>query len=127
MFDVTNRISYKSVPEWWRKVQQVCDYIPMVLVGNKIDDEANRTVKPKMIFYHRKKNMPYFEVSSAAMHNVAQPFIWLVGKLLNDPSPTVGRINSPGRPQMTLNNELVRRMEAELAAMELPALDDDVL
>jgi GTP-binding nuclear protein Ran len=127
MFDVTNRISYKRVPEWLRKVQRVCDYIPMALVGSKVDDDANRTVKPKMITYHRKKNMPYFEVSSAAMYNVAQPFIWLVGKLLNEPSFAVGRLHPPGQPQMTLNTELVRQMEAELAAMELPALDDDVL
>jgi GTP-binding nuclear protein Ran len=127
MFDVTNRISYKHVPEWLRKVQQVCDYIPMALVGSKVDDDANRTVKPKMITYHRKKNLPYFEVSSAAMYNVAQPFIWLVGKLLNEPSFAVGRLHPPGQPQMTLNTELVRQMEAELAAMELPALDDDVL
>jgi GTP-binding nuclear protein Ran len=124
MFDVTNRISYKRVPEWWRKVQQACDYIPMALVGNKVDDDANRTVKPKMIFYHRKKNMPYFEVSSAAMYNVAQPFIWLVGKLLNEPSFAVGRLNPPGRPQVTISMEVCRRVEAELAAVIVEDDDD---
>jgi GTP-binding nuclear protein Ran len=115
MFDVTNRISYKSVPEWWRKVQRVCGDIPMALVGSKVDDDANRKVSPKMLIFHRKVNIPYFEVSSAAMYNVARPIAWLVAKLLNDPSLAVRQINSPGLPQVTIDMEVCRRVEAQLA------------
>ena len=35
MFDVTSRITYKSVPNWHRDLTRVCENIPIVLVGNK--------------------------------------------------------------------------------------------
>jgi GTP-binding nuclear protein Ran len=37
MFDVTSRISYKNVPNWHRDLVRVCELIPIVLVGNKVD------------------------------------------------------------------------------------------
>ena len=37
MFDVTSRITYKNVPNWHRDLVRVCDNIPIVLVGNKVD------------------------------------------------------------------------------------------
>ena len=36
MFDVTSRITYKSVPNWHRDLIRVVDNIPIVLVGNKV-------------------------------------------------------------------------------------------
>ena len=37
MFDVTSRITYKNVPTWHRDLIRVCDNIPIVLCGNKVD------------------------------------------------------------------------------------------
>ena len=37
MFDVTARITYKNVPNWHRDLTRVCENIPMVLCGNKVD------------------------------------------------------------------------------------------
>jgi small GTP-binding protein len=37
MFDVTSRITYKNVPNWHRDMVRVCENIPIVLVGNKVD------------------------------------------------------------------------------------------
>ena len=37
MFDVTHRVSYKNVPNWHRDLVRVCENIPIVLVGNKVD------------------------------------------------------------------------------------------
>ena len=37
MFDVTSRITYKNVPNWHRDLTRVCENIPIVLVGNKVD------------------------------------------------------------------------------------------
>ena len=37
MFDVTSRITYKNVPNWHRDLVRVCETIPIVLVGNKVD------------------------------------------------------------------------------------------
>lgn len=37
MFDVTSRITYKNVPNWHRDLVRVCENIPIVLCGNKVD------------------------------------------------------------------------------------------
>jgi len=52
MFDVTGRITYKNVPVWYRDLQRVCENIPIVLVGNKVDVKE-RKVKVKQINFHR--------------------------------------------------------------------------
>lgn len=37
VFDVTSRITYKNVPNWHRDLERVCENIPIVLCGNKVD------------------------------------------------------------------------------------------
>ena len=54
MFDITARVTYKNVPSWHRDLTRVCDNIPIVLVGNKVDIE-DRKVKAESIVCHRKK------------------------------------------------------------------------
>lgn len=56
MFDVTARITYKNVPNWHRDLVRVCENIPIVLCGNKVDIR-DRKVKAKSIVFHRKKNL----------------------------------------------------------------------
>lgn len=42
MFDVTSRITYKNVPNWHRDLERVCENIPIVLCGNKVDVKVRR-------------------------------------------------------------------------------------
>lgn len=56
MFDVTSRVTYKNVPNWHRDLVRVCENIPIVLTGNKVDIK-DRKVKAKAIVFHRKKNL----------------------------------------------------------------------
>ena len=56
MFNVTARVTYNNVPVWHHDLVQVCDGIPIVLCGNKVDVKE-RKVKPKQVTYHRKKNL----------------------------------------------------------------------
>ena len=56
MFDVTARVTYKNVPNWHRDLVRVCENIPIVLCGNKVDIK-DRKVKAKNIVFHRKKNL----------------------------------------------------------------------
>lgn len=56
MFDVTSRVTYKNVPNWHRDLVRVCENIPIVLCGNKVDIK-DRKVKAKTIVFHRKKNL----------------------------------------------------------------------
>ena len=52
MFDVTSRVTYKNVPNWHRDLVRVCENIPIVLTGNKVDIK-DRKVKAKSIVFHR--------------------------------------------------------------------------
>ncbi|XP_066292666.1 uncharacterized protein [Branchiostoma lanceolatum] len=61
MFDVTSRVTYKNVPNWHRDLVRVCENIPIVLCGNKVDIK-DRKVKAKAITFHRKKNLQYYDV-----------------------------------------------------------------
>ena len=60
MFDVTARVTYKNVPNWHRDLVRVCENIPIVLCGNKVDIK-DRKVKAKAIVFHRKKNLQVCE------------------------------------------------------------------
>ena len=48
--DVTSRITYKNVPNWHRDLTRVCENIPIVLCGNKVDIKE-RKVKAKTITF----------------------------------------------------------------------------
>jgi GTPase SAR1 family protein len=59
---------------------RVCENIPVVLCGNKVDVK-NRQVKAKMVTYHRKKNLQYYEISAKSNYNFEKPFLYLARKL----------------------------------------------
>jgi GTP-binding nuclear protein Ran len=45
----------------------------VVLCGNKVDLKDQRQVKPKQITFHRKKNLPYFDISAKSNYNLGTP------------------------------------------------------
>jgi Ras family len=61
----------------------VCEGIPIVLCGNKVDVK-NRQVKPKQVTFHRKKNLQYHEISAKSNYNFEKPFLYLARKLTGD-------------------------------------------
>lgn len=83
MFDVTSRITYKNVPKWFKDVTRVCDNIPIVLVGNKVDVK-DRKVKAKSITFHRKRNLQYYDVSAKSNYQFEKPFVWLLRRISGD-------------------------------------------
>jgi len=60
---------------------RVCENIPIVLCGNKVDVK-NRQVKPKQVTFHRKKNLQYHEISAKSNYNYEKPFLYLARKLV---------------------------------------------
>ncbi|KQK08683.1 hypothetical protein BRADI_2g43240v3 [Brachypodium distachyon] len=82
MFDVTSRLTYKNVPTWHRDLCRVCENIPIVLCGNKVDVK-NRQVKAKQVTFHRKKNLQYYEVSAKSNYNFEKPFFNLFPESTN--------------------------------------------
>ena len=44
MYDITNKLSYKNIEFWKQKVQNLCDDIPTIIVGNKIDSHYRKFI-----------------------------------------------------------------------------------
>lgn len=108
MFDVTSRITYKNVPNWHRDLVRVCENIPIVLCGNKVDVKE-RKVKAKTITFHRKKNLQYYDISAKSNYNFEKPFLWLARKLVGNQSLVSARIFAivRGGLRLTLSQEFV--------------------
>mmetsp|Transcript_7870 Transcript_7870/g.9822 ORF Transcript_7870/g.9822 Transcript_7870/m.9822 type:complete len:130 (+) Transcript_7870:360-749(+) len=129
MFDVTSRITYKNVPNWHRDLTRVCENIPIVLTGNKVEIK-DRKVKAKMITFHRKKNLQYYDVSAKSNYNFEKPFLWLAKKLSGDNSLTFVESPALQPPEVQISNEIKAKNEEELEramAQPLPEDDDDDL
>jgi GTP-binding nuclear protein Ran len=81
MFDVCSRITYKNVPKWYKDITRVCDNIPIVLVGNKVDVK-DRKVKARQILFPIKHGIQYYDISAKSNYQFEKPFVWLLKKLL---------------------------------------------
>ncbi|KAF9926690.1 GTP-binding nuclear protein gsp1/Ran [Linnemannia zychae] len=126
MFDLTSRITYRNVPSWYRDLVRVCENIPIVLCGNKVDVKE-RKVKAKQITFHRKKCIQYYEISAKSNYNYEKPFLWLARTLMA--SPNLGFISMPCITPPELDPELLELYERELAEallQPLPDEDDDL-
>lgn len=123
MFDVTSRITYKNVPNWHRDLIRVCENVPIVLVGNKVDVK-DREVKARSIMFHRKRNLQYYDISARSNYNFEKPFLWLARRLMNKPDlKFVGAIAHP--PEIEIDPLLIAQHEQELQQAATHAIEDD--
>jgi len=126
LFDVTSRMTYKNVPNWHRDVVRVCENIPIVLCGNKVDLK-DRKVKAKQITFHRKRNLQYYDISAKSNYNFEKPFLWLARKLVGEPNLIFVESPALAPSEVPLDQNLMQQYEEELkqaAAVPLP-LDED--
>ncbi|CAH8436230.1 unnamed protein product [Schistosoma rodhaini] len=124
MFDVTSRVTYKNVPNWHRDLVRVCENIPIVLCGNKVDIQ-DRKVKAKSITFHRKKNLQYYDISAKSNYNFEKPFLWLFRKLVGDPNLEFVEMPAMQPPEIQIDPYLVRQYEQEIQmAAEAPLPDE---
>jgi len=129
MFDVTSRITYKNVPNWHRDLVRVCENIPIVLTGNKVDVKE-RKVKAKTITFHRKKNLQYYDISAKSNYNFEKPFLWLARKLVGNPTLEFVAAPALAPPTTQVDEELLKVYNKEMedaAAMPLPDEDENDL
>jgi len=125
MFDVTSRITYKNVPTWHKDLVRVCENIPIVLCGNKVDIK-DRKVKAKAITFHRKKNLQYYDISAKSNYNFEKPFLWLARKLAGDPNLEFVASVALEPPEVHMDPELIKKYEQEIElAKNAPLPDDD--
>jgi len=124
MFDVTSRVTYKSVANWHRDLVRVCENIPIVLCGNKVDIK-DRKVKIKQITFHRKKNLQYYDISAKSNYNFEKPFLWLARKLLNEPNLTF--VESPALmpAEVAIDHNQMKQYEEEITLAKDTPLPDE--
>jgi GTP-binding nuclear protein Ran len=111
-----------------RDLTRVCENIPIVLCGNKVDIK-DRKVKAKTITFHRKKNLQYFEISAKANYNFEKPFLWLAKKLSGDNNLQFVEAPAMRPPEAMIDMADMQRYEQELteaASCPLPEDDDDI-
>ncbi|KAJ2613503.1 small GTPase rana [Coemansia reversa NRRL 1564] len=129
MFDVTSRITYKNVPNWHRDLVRVCENVPIVLCGNKVDIKE-RKVKAKTITFHRKKNLQYYDISAKSNYNFEKPFLWLARKLTGEPDLEFVEAPALRPPEINFDENMAmeydRRMKEEVEDKPLPEDDDDL-
>ena len=128
MFDVTSRITYKNVPTWHRDLVRVCENIPIVLCGNKVDLK-DRKVKAKSITFHRKKNLQYYDISAKSNYNFEKPFLYLARKLVGNNQLEFVAAPALQPPEVQIDPALMQQYNQELeqaAAQPLPEDDDDL-
>merc|ERR1712084_124975 len=104
-------------------IVRVCENIPIVLVGNKVDVK-DRQVKAKNIQFHRKRNLQYYDLSARSNYNFEKPFLWLARRLTNQ-----GNLQFVGQfakaPEIQIDANLIAQHEAELQAAQNVAIGDD--
>ncbi|KAG0224189.1 small GTPase rana [Mortierella sp. GBAus27b] len=128
MFDLTSRITYKNVPNWHRDLVRVCEGIPIVLCGNKVDIKE-RKVKPKAIDFHRKKSLQYYDISAKSNYNFEKPFLWLARKLSGNTALDFVAAPALAPQEVQVDAKLIAQYNQELqeaAALPLPEEDEDL-
>ncbi|KAG9617567.1 ras-domain-containing protein, partial [Aureobasidium melanogenum] len=125
MFDVTSRITYKNVPNWHRDLVRVCENIPIVLCGNKVDVKE-RKVKAKTITFHRKKNLQYYDISAKSNYNFEKPFLWLARKLVGNQTLDFVAAPALAPPEVQVDEAVLKQYQQEMeAASNMPLPDED--
>ncbi|KAJ8043421.1 GTP-binding nuclear protein Ran [Holothuria leucospilota] len=134
LFDVTSRVTYKNVPNWHKDLVRVCENIPIVLCGNKVDVK-DRKVKAKNITFHRKKNLQdgcfvlphkqYYDVSAKSNYNFEKPFLWLARKLVGDPNLEFKEMPALQPPEVVMDPTMASKYEEELKVAQATALPDE--
>ncbi|EEE65972.1 hypothetical protein OsJ_21884 [Oryza sativa Japonica Group] len=119
----------RTFPPGTRGFAGVCDNIPIVLCGNKVDMK-NRQVKAKMVTFHRKKNLQYYEISAKSNYNFEKPFLYLARKLTGDMNLRFVEELALLPADVTIDLIAQQKIETEIAAaaaMPLPDEDEDGL
>jgi len=120
MFDVTARETYKNVPAWHKDLIRVCDNIPIVLCGNKVDIK-DRKVKPNQIVFHRKKNLQYWDISAKSNYNYEKPFLSLARKLLKQEGLIFVEAPALKPPEVAIDAEALAKYQQALdEAKDIP-------
>lgn len=121
MYDVASRITYKNVAKWHSDVTRICEDIPIVLVGNKVDIEDR---KVELNTLRRMKTLIHYDVSAKSNYNLEKPFLWLTRKLLGDYQAYYVEAPALLPCEFDFDEETLRKARAACASMPAFEVDD---
>ena len=86
----------------------------------------DRKVKAKQITFHRRKNLPYYDISAKSNHNFEKPFLWIARKLAGDQDIVFVEAPALAPPLAEIDEEHMKKLDEEMKrALELPLPDCD--
>ena len=124
MFDVCSRVTYKNVTKWYKELTRVCEKIPIVLVGNKVD-VADRKVKASQILFPKKYGIQYYDISAKSNYQFEKPFLYLLKKLSGDPNLTLVEAPALKPAEITITKEMIERMSCDFGCGIHDPIDSD--
>ncbi len=81
MFSLASIKSHTDLAVWQDKVKKVCENIPLVAIGNKLDLVSPKT---KVTVFDGEKKLPVYCVSTKTNENYEKPFLHLAKHFLGD-------------------------------------------
>ena len=72
VFDVTRKSTYKNLEEWYSELREMCPFIPVICVANKID--LDLTVTQRKFSFPLKHDLPFYFASASSGVNVVRFF-----------------------------------------------------
>uniref|UniRef100_UPI0005CA9017 GTP-binding nuclear protein Ran-1-like n=1 Tax=Fragaria vesca subsp. vesca TaxID=101020 RepID=UPI0005CA9017 len=103
---------------------RVCENIPIVLCGNKVDVK-NRQVKAKQVTFHRKKNLQYYEISAKSNYNFEKPFLYLARKLAGNMELIFVESPALAPPEVHIDVAEQTKIDEDLERVKHQPLPDD--
>lgn len=85
MFDLTSRVTYRNVPKWHRDLSRIAPNIPVVLVGNKADDDDTKIRNNDVEFHKKHDNVEFYDISVVTNYQFEKPLVSLLRSLCGDP------------------------------------------
>ena len=104
VFDVTNQKSFDDLKFWLDSIKTHIyddDYVPIVIIGNKIDLQKRVVQKKDAIDFAEKNNYHYYETSAKTGDGVDNAIKELVKSVMNN----VGKKNGRENLRLSLNKK----------------------
>ena len=109
VYDVTNADTFKSIKKWLHEIDQNCDRVSRVLLGNKVDDHEKKVVPlEEAQQFADQIGIPLYETSAKEGKNVEEVFHAITQLLLKQKLETEPQEAASAGDKVVLQTEAMR-------------------